>query len=233
MKTMLKTFAVAALLAGASSAAVAAPAKAAPAAAAPAAATAGVNGIAIANLDAVLYNSVAFKKAQVDRETTYKAQFDAAKAREADVGGQIKAIVDKFQKDKAAPGANVAALQQTAQTQVNKLQEDAKAQIEKIIEPVRLSDAYVMEQVAEKRAAAVVTAMQKNNVGLLLSPEAVINVTNQAYNLSPQILAELNAALPTVQIVPPAGWLPREAREQQAQQQAAQAAAQPAGSQSR
>ena len=232
MKTMIKTFAVAALLAGASSAAVAAPAKPAAAPAA-AAATAGVNGIGIANLDAVLYNSVAFKKAQVDRETTYKAQFDAAKAREADLGAQIKVIVDKFQKDKAAPGANVAALQQTAQAAVNKLQEDGKAQIEKIIEPVRLSDAYVMEQVAEKRAAAVVAAMQKSGVGLLLSPEAVINVTNQAYNLSPQILAELNAALPTVQIVPPAGWLPREVREQQAQQQAAQGAAQPAGGQSR
>ena len=129
------------------------------------------------------------------RDRTYKAQFDAAKAREAELGAQIQAIVDKFQKDKAAPGANVAALQQTAQTQVNKLQEDAKAQIGKIIEPVRLSDAYVAEQITDKRAQAVVAAMQKNNVGLLLSPEAVINVTNQAYNLSPAILAELNACL--------------------------------------
>ncbi len=232
MKILFKTLAVAALLAGASSAAVAAPAK--PAAAPAAGAQAGVNGIGIANLDAVLYNSVAFKKAQVDRETTYKAQFDAAKAREAEIGAQIQAIVDKFQKDKAAPGANVAALQQTAQTQVNKLQEDAKAQIGKIIEPVRLSDAYVAEQITDKRAQAVVAAMQKNNVGLLLSPEAVINVTNQAYNLSPAILAELNAALPSVQIVPPAGWLPREVREQQAQQQAAQGGAQqPATAESR
>ena len=232
MKILFKTLAVAALLAGASSAAVAAPAK--PAAAPAAGAQAGVNGIGIANLDAVLYNSVAFKKAQVDRETTYKAQFDAAKAREAEIGAQTQAIVDKFQKDKPAPGANVAALQQTAQTQVNKLQEDAKAQIGKIIEPVRLSDAYVAEQITDKRAQAVVAAMQKNNVGLLLSPEAVINVTNQAYNLSPAILAELNAALPSVQIVPPAGWLPREVREQQAQQQAAQGGAQqPATAESR
>ncbi len=117
---------------------------------------------------------------------------------------------------------------------MNKLQEDAKAQIGKIIEPVRLSDAYVAEQITDKRAQAVVAAMQKNNVGLLLSPEAVINVTNQAYNLSPAILAELNAALPSVQIVPPAGWLPREVREQQAQQQAAQGGAQqPATAESR
>ena len=62
MKILFKTLAVAALLAGASSAAVAAPAK--PAAAPAAGAQAGVNGIGIANLDAVLYNSVAFKKAR-------------------------------------------------------------------------------------------------------------------------------------------------------------------------
>jgi hypothetical protein len=48
---------------------------------------------------------------------------------------------------------------------------------------------------------------------------------DQAYNLNQDILTELNALIPSAQLVPPAGWLPR-AREQQAQQQA-QAAAQP------
>jgi hypothetical protein len=54
-------------------------------------------------------------------------------------------------------------------------------------------------------------------VTLLLNPEAILAATN-AYNLNQQILNELNAALPSVGVVPPAGWLPREVREQQAQQ---------------
>lgn len=221
MKTFAKIIALAAL-AGISQAALAAPA-AKPAAAAPAAAgPAGVNGVAVANLDAVVANSLAFKKAQADREVTYKAQLDAAKAKEAALNAQIKPIVDKFQKDRAAPGANVNALAAAAQQQVQQIQEQGKAEIEKIVEPVRLSDAYVLEQIMDKRAAAVQTAMSKAGVTLLLNPEAILAATN-AYNLNQQILTELNTALPTVQIVPPAGWQPREAREAAAQQQQAPA----------
>jgi Skp family chaperone for outer membrane proteins len=221
MKTFVKIIALAAL-AGASQAALAAPA--AKPAAAPAAGPvgAGVNGIAVANLDAVVANSLAFKKAQADREVTYKPQLDAAKAKEAALNAQIKPIVDKFQKDRAAPGANVNALAAAAQQQVQAIQESGKAEIEKIVEPVRLSDAYVLEQIMEKRAAAVQAAMSKAGVTLLLNPEAILAATN-AYNLNQQILSELNTSLPSVQIVPPAGWQPREAREGAGQQQQAPA----------
>jgi Skp family chaperone for outer membrane proteins len=218
MKSVIKTFAAATLVAGVSQAAMAAPAKpaaAAPAAAAPAA-TAGVNGIAVANLDAVIYNSVAFKKAQVDSEAQYKAQIDAAKAKEASLNAQLRPLVEKFQKDRAAPGANQAALQTQVQ-QLQQMQEQGKAEIEKILEPVRLSNAYVLEQISDKRTAAVQAAMSKAGVTLLLNPEAILAATN-AYNLNQQILNELNASLPTVGVVPPAGWVPREVREQQAQQ---------------
>lgn len=220
MKTFAKIIALAAL-AGASQAAMAAPAApAAKPAAAPV--SAGVNGVAVANLDAVVANSLAFKKAQADREVTYKPQLDAAKAKEAALNAQIKPIVDKFQKDRAAPGANVNALAAAAQQQVQAIQEQGKAEIEKIVEPVRLSDAYVLEQIMEKRAAAVQAAMSKAGVTLLLNPEAILAATN-AYNLNQQILTELNTSLPSVQIVPPAGWQPREAREAAAQQQQAPA----------
>ena len=214
MKTLLKTAIVATLLAGASQPALAAPAKpvAAPAA------TAGVNGIAIANMDAVLYNSAAFKKAQIDREVQYKPQIEAAKAAEAKYNDQIKAVVEKFKKDRVAPGTNVATLQAAAQAQVQQIQQTAKAEVEQIMAPVSLSDAYVAEQIADKRVTAVVNAMNKTGVTLLLSNESVINVTTNAYNLIPAIITELDALLPSAQIVPPAGWLPREIREQQARQ---------------
>ena len=219
MKTLLKTFVVAGLLAGAAQGALAAPAKPVAPAAKPAGpvAVGGVNGIAVANLDAVLANSVAYKKAQLDRETNFKAQIDAYNAKRAALEAQIKPIADKFQKDRLVPGANVAALQAAAQQQAQQLQAAAAPEMEKIIEPVRLSEAYVQEQILDKRAAAVQAAMTKAGVTLLLNPEAILAATN-GYNLNQAILNELNAAVPSVQVVPPAGWLPREAREQQGQQ---------------
>jgi hypothetical protein len=49
-----------------------------------------------------------------------------------------------------------------------------------------------------------------------------------AYDLTDEIVAELNALLPTAQLVPPQGWEPREIREARAQQAAQQAGNRPA-----
>jgi hypothetical protein len=69
--------------------------------------------------------------------------------------------------------------------------------------------------------------MTKNRVSLLLQPGAVIARAN-AYDLTDEIVTELNALLPTAQLVPPQGWEPREVREARAQQAAQQAGNRPA-----
>ena len=61
--------------------------------------------------------------------------------------------------------------------------------------------------------------MGKSGVTLLINPQSVISASN-AYNLNQAILTELNTALPSAQLVPPAGWEPREAREAKAAQAA-------------
>lgn len=226
MKTLVKSLIAVGLLAGSAHVAIAAPAKAAPAAAAPAA-RAGVNGIAFAYLDAVIENSAAFRAAEAARATTYKAQIDQATARRTQLIAQIQPMVEKFNKDRAAPGANQAALQAEGE-QIQKLQEAGQEELQKILQPVALSRAYVTEQIQDKLDAAVQSAMQKNGVSLLLNPQAKLAASN-AYDLTRAILAEVDAAIPSAQLVPPAGWLPREVREQQAQQQAAAGAAAPAG----
>jgi Skp family chaperone for outer membrane proteins len=228
MKTLVKSLIAVGLLAGSANVAVAAPAKAAAAApaAAGAPARAGVNGIAFAYLDAIIQGSAAFRAAEAARTTTYKAQFAQAEARRTQLVAQINPMIEKFNKDQAAPGANQASLQQEGQ-QIQQLQESGQQELQKILEPVSLSRAYVAEQIQDKLDAAIQAAMQKNGVTLLLDPRAKLAASN-AYDLSRAILAEVDAAIPSAQLVPPAGWLPREVREQQAQQQAAAAAA-PAG----
>ena len=206
MKKLIKPLAIALLFA--STAAVAAPA-------APAG---GTNGIGFVNLEAVVQNSAAFKTAIAQRQVTYKPQIDQYNARAAQFDAQLKPLFEKFQKDRAA-GVAQATLQQEAGS-IQQIQEGAKQELGQIMQPVQLSEAYGQEQITAKLQAVVPTAMQKAGVTLLLRQDAV--VYGPAANLSEAVLAELNAELPTVQLVPPAGWEPAEVRAQKAQQAAQQ-----------
>ena len=182
----------------------------------------GVNGVAFVNLPAVVQNSVAFTTAQAQRPTTYKAQFDSAQARKTAIQAQLQPLVDKAQKDNSTPGFNPATLQQEVQT-IQQIQDSGNKELQTIMQPVAYSEAYVQEQINAKLVDAVKAAMAKNGVTLLLRQEAVVTGGDSA-NLNPAVLAELNAILPSAQLVPPAGWEPAEVRDAKAQQagQAAQ-----------
>ncbi len=225
MKTFLKSAVVLSLLVGAAPMAMAQTRPAGVTASAPA-----VPGLGVANIDAIIGNSAAFKVAQVQRPTTYKAQFDAAEARRAAISAQLMPMVDKFNRDRQAPTASTPAgqalLQSQAQT-IQRIQESGQAELQKLLEPVALSEAYVTEQIGEKLNAAIQGAMVKKNISLVINPQSVVAATN-AYNLNQAILDELNTAIPTAQLVPPAGWEPREVREQKAAQAAQQSGAAPA-----
>jgi Skp family chaperone for outer membrane proteins len=191
------------------------------AAAAPASNT--VQGIAVANLQAAVSNTDAFRVAQQQRPVTYKPQFDQAQARGNALEAQIKPMIDRF--NASRQGTMTPALQTQLQTQaraIQDLQEKGKQEIQQILLPVALSEAFVNEQIEEKLDQAVQKAMEKSRVSLLLQPGAVLARAN-AYDLTDEIVAELNTLLPTAQLVPPQGWEPREIREARAQQAAQQA----------
>ncbi|MBC2664865.1 OmpH family outer membrane protein [Novosphingobium flavum] len=195
-----------------------------PAAAAAATGTV-VNGIAWANIEAAEAGTNAFKTAESQRPVTYKAQYDQAEARSQALNAQIKPLVDKFNADRAAAAPNQASLQQQAQA-IQQIQQGGQAELQRILQPVAYSQAYVAEQIEGKLQQAVDAAMTKRGVTLLLKPESLLQVSGQAYNLTPEVTAQLNTLIPTAQLVPPAGWEPREVREAKAQQaaQAGQAA---------
>jgi Skp family chaperone for outer membrane proteins len=189
-------------------------------------------GVAVANLDAVVANSNAFKTAQQQRQVTYKAQIDQAEARRKQISAQLQPLVNKYNTDARAANPNQASLEQQAAT-IQQIQESGKEELQRILQPVALSEAYVNEQIGDKLPTAVTNAMTKQKVTLLLSPDAVLHANN-AYNLNQAVLNELNTLEPSAQLVPPAGWQPREVREAQQQQQqqaqpAPQAGPQPRG----
>ncbi len=187
-----------------------------------------VQGIGVANLQAAIANTDAYRVASQQRPVTYKPQLDQAQARGNALEAQIKPMIDRF--NAARQAANTPAPQQQLQAQaraIQELQEKGKQEIQQILLPAALSEAFVNEQIEDKLDQAVQKAMEKGRVGLLLQPNAVLARAN-AYDLTDEIVAELNALLPTAQLVPPQGWEPREIREARAQQAAQQAGNRPA-----
>lgn len=186
-----------------------------------------VPGIGVANLNAAVAASNAFQVAGQQRQTTYKATYDAAQARATQIETELKGLVEKFNADKAAKKPD--AILQQSYVAVQQRQERGKEEIRQILMPVMMSEAYVEEQITDKLDQAVQSAMTKRGVSLLLQPESVLARAN-GYEMTPAIIAELNVLIPTANIVPPQGWVPRQVREQQAaqQQQAQPAAAAPA-----
>lgn len=185
---------------------------------APAAAQA-VKGIAVANPTAIVALSNAFKVAEQQRPVTYKAQIDQANARKTQIEAQLRPMATKLQADAQAPNAasNQAALQQQY-AQIQQIEQSGQNEINQILQPVALSRAYVVEQIGDKLEQATKQAMTKQKIEILLDAQSVINA-GEPYNLNQAILNEVNVLLPSAQLVPPAGWLPRAQREQQAQQQ--------------
>ncbi|MFT4057310.1 MAG: OmpH family outer membrane protein [Novosphingobium sp.] len=226
-KTKFVALAAGLALAAAAQPALAAKKDAAPAAAAPAAGGTIVQGLGVASFDAVIANSNAFKTAETQRQTTFKAQFDQAQTRQNALNAQIKPLIDKFNADRQGGKATQAQLEQQAGS-IQQIQENGKAELQRILQPVGLSQAYVNEQIEDKLNDAVKAAMTKKGVSILISPDAILAVNGGAYNLNQDILNELNTSIPSAQLVPPAGWEPRQVREQRAQQAAAQGQA-PAG----
>ena len=180
-----------------------------------------VQGLAVANLDAVIANSNAFRTAQQQRPVTYKAQLDQAEARRKQIEAQLNPMVTKFNTDSKASSPNQQLLAQQAQ-QIQQIQQSGQQELQTILQPVAMSEAYVNEKIEDKLDQAVKNAMNKKKVSLLLSPQAVLAVNAQAYNLNQDILNELNTLIPAAQLVPPQGWEPRQVREARAAQAAQQ-----------
>ena len=184
------------------------------------------SGIAVANPPAIVANSTAYQTAQQQRPVTYKAQIDQAQTRRNQISAQLKPLYDKIEADSKNPKADRAALQQQA-VQIQQIEQNGEREIQQILAPLNLSQQYVLEQIGDKLDDATQAAMTKKKVTVVLDSQSIIKA-DQVYNLNQDILAELNVLIPSAQLVPPAGWMPRAQREQAAQQAAQQGQQQPA-----
>jgi len=169
--------------------------------------------VAVVNLPAVVVNSNAYKTAQTQRQTTYAAQLQQAETRRQALQAQLDPLVTAFNTARAAANPNQTSLQQQAQ-QIQQIQQQGQNELNQILGPVALSQAYVEEQINDKIGTAVENAAKAKGVTLIVSPDTVV-YADASHNLNEAVLAQLNTLIPSAQLVPPTGWLPREMREQQ------------------
>ena len=207
MKTIFKALALASLSTAALS--VAAPASAQ-----------SKLGIAVVNLEQAVGTSSAATTARSQMQVTYKATIDSLNTRKTALEAELKTKGEALQTAaKAAAGKPTPALQAQYEA-LQKRQQEAQTEMQRLGQPLALANAYVEEQISAKLGDALKNAMKKANVDLVLTPDATVSYA-PTVDITTMVVTELNALVPAVGIVPPAGWQP-------GQQQAAPAAAAPA-----
>ncbi|TZG29092.1 OmpH family outer membrane protein [Sphingomonas montanisoli] len=201
---MISKLKIAALAAGAALASVSAPALAQFDAS---------QGTAVINLDAAIVQSNAFKAAEGQIKTTYGAQITQVQTRQTALQTELTPLrteIENLQKNPATPkatlDAKIAAFQTKAQS--------AQTELQRLAAPFARAEAYAKEQITAKLEPAVRAAMTAKKVSVALQPESVVLAT-PAGDLTPDVVTQLNALVPSVSITPPANWQPGQAQQAQ------------------
>jgi Skp family chaperone for outer membrane proteins len=177
----------------------------APVASVPAAAQS-KTGIAVADVRVAMARSNAYTVALQQIDVTYKAQIDARDTRAQTLQAEVNLLIAKYNEEVKRTPQNATALQNAAKA-LNDKRNSANEELGQLSAPVDLAVAYVEDQISLRMNDAVKAGMTKRKVDLLLNPDAVLAREN-GVDITDAIVAELNAVLPNVQIVPPAGYQP-------------------------
>lgn len=179
-----------------------------------------VPGLAIANKDVIVAGSNAYRNAVSERQIVYKNQMAMAEARRKQINAELEPMVKKFKDDQLIGSVSATELQQRSQA-IQSLQQTGLQELQAMLAPITRSETYVKEQIDEAFGKAMVAAMDKRGITVVV-PSQTLMAFNNGYVLNGDVIAELNAILPKANLVPPEGWLP--AAERQAAAAAAQAA---------
>lgn len=179
-------------------------------------------GIAVVDMDEAVNKSVAATNARNQMQTTYKANIDNFNTRKTALDADLKQKAEAFQQAAQAANGKPSPALQTQYEGLQQSQQAAQSELQKIGQPIALANAYIEEQISAKIGDALKAAMTKNKVDLVLQPGATVSY-QPTVDITGAVTAELNTLVPSVNIVPPAGWQPG------GQQQAAAGAAQSTG----
>ena len=167
-------------------------------------ASAQVAGIATSDTAVAITRSKALGTAYQQIGTLYASVAQQLQAKRVEINN-LNAQLD-INKDKeltqaeidVAVKANSPLLKQidTKQSEINTLQD-----------PIVLAQLYAVEQIALKYEAAQQAVITAKKINVILTPDSFVWAP-EAIDVTPAITAELDKAVPSVTITPPAGWRP-------------------------
>ena len=184
--------------------------------AAPAAAQS-TKGSAVADLEAAVAQSNAFKTALTQIGTTYKAQIDQVEARSQTLEAELNVLRAKANEEAKKTPRNQAAVDAAIKAFQDK-STAAQRELGQLSQPFDIARTYAIDQISVRLDEAVKAGMTKRKVDLLLSynPQIVL-AAEKNVDITDAIVAELNTLVPNVQIVPPAGYQPGQLMQQKNQ----------------
>jgi Skp family chaperone for outer membrane proteins len=178
------------------------------------------SGIAVVDLEEAVARSAAFTTAMQQMQTTYKPQIDQINTRRTAIETDLKTKNDALQAAYKAAGNKPTPAIETQYQQLQQAQQNGQAELQRLSQPVQLARAYVEQQIVAKLDDALKAATAKTKSEIVFKKAATESFGAGA-DITPAVITELNALVPSVGITPPAGWQP-------GQQGAAPAAAAPA-----
>ncbi len=165
-------------------------------------------GVAVADVAGAMRQSNAYKLAQTQMETTYKANIDQFKTRKTAIEADLQAKKTALEAAVKANGAKPATpAMQTQYDAFQQAQAQGQAELQRIGQPIALAQAYVEEQFDAKVGDAIKSAMAQAKVDLVIAPQAAISYA-PATDITPMVVQQFNTLVPSVSITPPAGWRP-------------------------
>ena len=167
-------------------------------------ASAQVAGIATSDTAVAITRSKALGTAYQQIGTQYAAVAQQLQAKRVEINN-LNAQLD-LNKDKELTQAELDVAIKAKNPLLTQL--DAKQkEINTLQEPIFLAQLYAVEQIALKYDAAQQAVITAKKINVILAPDAFVWAPD-AVDVTAAITAELDKAVPSVPITPPAGWRP-------------------------
>ena len=184
----------------------------APAATLAPAALAQTTSVAVIDPASAILGAKAIGPAWTSVSTQYKAAFDSADARQRTLATVVEPLGKKLDtnNDGRVDQAELAAAQAAKRPeliQIQAAQQAAETDIGRTIQPARLAQAWIIDQAKQKYPAALQSVATTKRLGLVLTANDAAFAAPAA-DVTDDVTAAINLALPTASTTPPANWQP-------------------------
>lgn len=158
--------------------------------------------------------SKAFGASRQQITATFKTQIDQINAREQAAQQELQPlrVALDTNKDGQVSDAEIEAAQKANNPNIAKIQtarQNAARDIARLQQPIVMAQAYSAELILQQYEGAQNRVIQAKKVGVILSPNSLLYAP-PASDITDSVTAELDKALPTAPITPPANWQPSE-----------------------